>query len=91
MTCMYAHKEAERRALLAEEKAKLLGKVSRRGAWYEAPAADGSLLVMCPPIGLAVLRTSKRYSTDSRWALTIMTALTLCLAPAVVVVLALRS
>lgn len=71
-----------KRALFAEEQAKLLGKAQPRppAAWYEDPIALGSILLLCPPIGLAALWSSKRYSSDARWALTIMTALTLCLA-----------
>ncbi len=53
--------------------------------WYEDPIALGSLLLLCPPVGLSVLWTSRRYSNDARWALTIMTGLTLCLGAAVVV------
>lgn len=56
-------------------------------AWYEDPIALGTLLIMVPPIGLAALWSSKRYSSDARWALTVMTGLTLCLAAAVVVAL----
>lgn len=82
--------EAVRR-LVVEERAKLLAGPTP-SAWYEDPIALGSLLLMCPPIGLTVLWTSKRYSTDARWALTIMTALTLCLAASVVIaVFALRA
>ena len=54
-------------------------------AWYEDPIALGSLLILLPPIGLAALWSSKRYSTDARWALTIMTGLTMSLAAAVFV------
>jgi hypothetical protein len=61
----------------------------RASAW-EDPVALGALLVAVPPIGLAVLWSSRRYSSDARWALTLMTALTLCLVTAVVIVVALR-
>lgn len=61
-------------------------------AWYEDPIALGTLLIMVPPIGLAAVWTSKRYSNDARWALTVMTGLTMCLAAAVLVaVMALNS
>ena len=54
-------------------------------AWYEDPIALGSLLILLPPIGLAALWSSKRYTNDARWALTIMTGLTMSLAAAVFV------
>lgn len=56
-----------------------------RAAWYEDPVALGSLLILLPPIGLAALWSSKRYGTDARWALTIMTGLTMSLTAAVFV------
>lgn len=60
-------------------------------AWWEDPIALGSLLILAPPIGLAAVWSSKRYSNDARWALTVMTALTMCLMSAVLVAaLALR-
>ena len=82
-----------RAALYANEKAKLLNRPSSpSNAWYEDPVALGTLLIMFPPIGLAALWSSKRYSNDARWALTVMTALTLCLGAAITVaVLALRA
>lgn len=87
--------QAKKRALYQDEKAKLLGRAaspSRRESWFEDPIALGTLLIMFPPIGLAALWSSKRYSNDARWALTVMTALTMCLAAAIVVaVVALRS
>lgn len=52
-------------------------------AWWEDPVALGSLLILVPPIGLAAVWSSRRYSRDARWALTIMTALTMCLVSAV--------
>lgn len=83
---------AKRRQLYADEKAKLLGKAPPRQAWYEDPVALGTLLIMFPPIGLAALWSSKRYSSDARWALTVMTALVLCLAAAVTIaIVALRA
>jgi len=85
---VYAQKRA---ALYADEKAKLLGR-SAPPTWYEDPIALGTLLLLCPPIGLAALWSSKRYSNDARWALTVMTALTLCVGAAVIVaVIAMRS
>jgi len=57
------------------------------GAWYEDPVALGTLLLLVPPVGLAALWSSRRYSSDARWALTIMTALTMCLIAAVALVL----
>ncbi len=60
-------------------------------AWWEDPVALGSLLILVPPVGLAAVWSSKRYSSDARWALTVMTALTMCLMSAVVIAaLALR-
>ncbi len=84
---------AKRRELYANEKAKLLGKAPRaQQAWYEDPIALGTLLIMMPPIGLAALWSSKRYSSDARWALTVMTALVLCLGAAVTIaIVALRA
>ena len=49
------------------------------------PVALGSLLILVPPIGLAAVWSSKRYSSDARWALTVMTALTMCLMSAVAI------
>jgi hypothetical protein len=87
--------QARKRALYHDEKAKLLGRAgtpSRRESWFEDPIALGTLLIMFPPIGLAALWSSKRYSNDARWALTVMTALTMCLAAAIVVaIVALRT
>jgi hypothetical protein len=54
-------------------------------AWWEDPVALGSLLILAPPIGLAALWSSHRYSSDARWALTIMTALTMCLSTAIAI------
>lgn len=54
-------------------------------AWWEDPVALGSLLILVPPIGLAAVWRSKRYSSDARWALTVMTALTMCLVTAVAI------
>lgn len=54
-------------------------------AWWEDPVALGSLLLLVPPVGLAAVWSSKRYSSDARWALTVMTALMMCLVSAVVV------
>lgn len=57
-------------------------------AWWEDPIAVGSLLTLVPPIGLAALWTSKRYSADARWALTVVTALMMCLATAATIAIA---
>jgi hypothetical protein len=54
-------------------------------AWWEDPVALGSLLILLPPVGLAAVWSSKRYSSDARWALTVMTALTMCLMSAVII------
>jgi hypothetical protein len=53
--------------------------------WWEDPVALGSLLILLPPVGLAAVWSSKRYSSDARWALTVMTALTMCLMTAVII------
>jgi len=88
---MYAH--AQRAAAVhaghARPSAAPLGSMesNKPRAWYEDPIALGTLLIMLPPIGLAALWSSKRYSSDARWALTVMTGLTLCLGAAVVVAL----
>ena len=60
-------------------------------AGWESPVGLGLLLLLMPPIGLAVLWSSRRYSSDARWALTTMTALGMCLVSAVAITaLALR-
>ena len=51
--------------------------------WWEDPVALGSLLILVPPVGLAAVWSSKRYSNDARWALTVMTALMMCLVSAI--------
>ncbi len=56
-------------------------------AWWEDPIALGSLLVVAPPIGLACVWRSKNYSTDARWALTVMSVLVTCFAFSVVLAL----
>ena len=53
--------------------------------WWEDPVALGSLLILLPPVGLAAVWASKRYSSDARWALTVMTALTMCLMSAILI------
>ena len=53
--------------------------------WWEDPIALGSLLILLPPVGLAAVWMSKRYSNDARWALTVMTALTMSLMTAIVI------
>ncbi len=62
----------------------------RAAAWWEDPVALGALLLLVPPIGLAVLWSSRRYSPDARWALTVMTALTMCLVATVTIVVCQR-
>jgi hypothetical protein len=59
---------------------------SRGPMWWEDPIALGAFLIMMPPIGVAIVWTSRRYSADARWALTIMTALTMCLITGVAIV-----
>ena len=54
-------------------------------AWWEDLVAVGSLRILVPPIGLAAAWASKRDSSDARWALTGMTALTMCLMIAVLI------
>jgi hypothetical protein len=51
--------------------------------WYDDPIALGTLLILLPPVGLAAVWSSKRYSSDARWALTVMTGLTMFLVAAV--------
>jgi hypothetical protein len=58
---------------------------TKPAAWWEDPIALGSLLILAPPIGLAAVWSSKRYAGDARWALTVMTALTMCLMSAIVI------
>lgn len=58
-----------------------------RERWYEDPIVLGTLLILAPPMGLAALWSSRRYSSDARLALTIMTALVLCLGAAVTIAL----
>lgn len=74
----------------AAQKAAVEAAGSPRGArgaagWWEDPVALGSLLILLPPVGLAAVWSSKRYSSDARWALTVMTALTMCLMTAIVI------
>jgi hypothetical protein len=78
---------AEAHALRVREaqRAAVAAAVSPPGAWWEDPLALGSLLILVPPIGLAAVWSSKRYSSDARWALTVMTALTMCLMSAIVI------
>ena len=63
-------------------------RASTAPAWWEDPVAVGSLLIVLPPVGLAAVWSSRRYSADARWALTVMTALTMCLVTAVVIAIA---
>ena len=53
--------------------------------WWDDPVALGSLLILVPPIGLAAVWSSKRYSSDARWALTVMTGLMMCLMSAILI------
>jgi hypothetical protein len=85
----YARQD-ERRALYLQERDKLIANAPAR-SWYEDPVALGTLLIIFPPIGLAALWSSKRYSNDARWALTVMTALMMCLGAAIAVALAVRA
>jgi hypothetical protein len=76
--------------LFAAVKPELLAERAMR-AWWEDPIALGSLLIVCPPIGIAAVWSSKHYSRDARWALTVMTALMMCLVTAIgIAALALR-
>ncbi len=84
---------ARRRAdLYAAEKAKVLGRGPRvsPSRWFEDPIAIGTLLLVLPPVGLAAVWSSKRYSNDARWALTVVTGLMMFLAGAVALALVLR-
>ena len=88
-----AAKHAQARAIQMQnaQKAAAAAAMQPAQAWWEDPVALGSLLILAPPIGLAAVWASKRYSSDARWALTVMTALTMCLMSAVLIaVLALR-
>jgi hypothetical protein len=90
--------EQQRKRLFAEAQRAALGKKPARPAndvqgpearaWDEDPIAIGTLLSLVPPIGLAAVWSSKRYSSDARWALTIMTGLTMFLLAVVFVALA---
>lgn len=67
------------------QKAAALQAAKPAASWWDDPVALGTLLIVVPPIGLAAVWSSKRYSSDARWALTIMTALTMCLMSAIVI------
>jgi hypothetical protein len=67
------------------QKAAVAAAAQPRQVWWEDPVALGSLLILVPPIGLAAVWSSKRYSSDARWELTVMTALTMCLMTAIVI------
>lgn len=60
-----------------------------RKVWWEAPAFVGAMLLLVPPVGVAILWTSRRYGTEARIALTIMTAVTMCLVSVVMMAFAL--
>ena len=76
---------AQRASMAAAGVGQVAAPANPRGAWWEDPVALGSLLILLPPIGLAAVWSSKRYSSDARWALTIMTGLTMCLVTAIVI------
>ena len=61
-----------------------------KGDWWEDPLALGLLLVLAPPVGLACAWTSRRYSNEARWALTVMTTLMMAIVGAVAIALILR-
>ena len=79
------HVQNAQRAAMAAAGIGKSGPARPRGAWWEDPVALGSLLILLPPVGLAAVWSSKRYSNDARWALTIMTGLTMCLVTAIVI------
>jgi hypothetical protein len=82
--------DAARNAELARV-TRVNGGAAHAGVGLDAPVWLGLLLLALPPIGLAVLWSSRRYGGDARWALTIVTALGMCLAAAVAITaLALR-
>jgi hypothetical protein len=58
--------------------------------WWEDPFALGALLICVPPIGLACVWNTSRYSSDARWALTVMTTLMMAIAGAITLALILR-
>ena len=82
----YAH-AAQARAMQVQnaQRAAVAAAMAPAQAWWEDPVALGSLLILVPPVGLAAVWASKRYSNDARWALTVMTALTMCLMSAVLI------
>lgn len=86
--------EAEKKKLLEEARRVAMGKrpaavaapaAERAPAWWEDPIAVGTLLFLLPPVGLAAIWSSKRYSSEARWALTVMTGLAMFLFAAVIV------
>ena len=68
---------------LAQQQAAQAAAGNRPQPWWDDPVALGSLLILVPPIGLAAVWSSKRYSSDARWALTVMTGLMMCLMTAI--------
>lgn len=80
-----AAKQARAIQMQNAQKAAVAAASAPAQAWWEDPVALGSLLILAPPIGLAAVWASKRYSSDARWALTVMTALTMCLMSAVAI------
>lgn len=77
--------------IAAADAAKSAGGAAGAAGWWEDPVALGSLLILLPPVGLAAVWSSKRYSSDARWALTVMTALTMCLMTAIVIAVVLAT
>lgn len=59
-------------------------------ATLDQPLVIGLLLFLVPPVGLAALWSSPRYTRDARWALTMTTSLAMCLAFGVVALLVRR-
>lgn len=84
--------EARRIAMGKKPKAANDADAPAERVWYDDPIAIGTLLILVPPIGLAAIWTSKRYSSDARWALTVMTGLAMFLVAAVfIAITALRA
>jgi hypothetical protein len=80
-----AIKQARAIQMQNAQKAAVAAAIAPAQAWWEDPVALGSLLILVPPVGLAAVWSSKRYSSDARWALTVMTALMMCLMTAIAI------
>lgn len=81
-------KDARQFAAVDPEMLRAKAQASSRGrAWWEDPVAIGTLLLLVPPVGLACVWSSKHYSNEARWALTIMSALLTCFAGGIAVAL----